>query len=62
MKFSVYMPPAAEERKVPVIYWLSGLTCTEKNFIEKSGAQQHASKCGVMIVGPDTSPSNYCYI
>lgn len=57
MKFSVYLPPAAEEQKVPLIYWLSGLTCTERNFIEKGGAQQYASKYGIMIVGPDTSPS-----
>ncbi|KAK6644553.1 hypothetical protein RUM43_000820 [Polyplax serrata] len=56
MKFSVYLPPAAEEQKVPLIYWLSGLTCTERNFIEKGGAQQYASKYGIMIVGPDTSP------
>lgn len=40
MKFGVYLPPQAEEKKCPVIYWLSGLTCTEANFIEKAGAQR----------------------
>lgn len=40
MKFGVYLPPQAEEKKFPVLYWLSGLTCTEANFIEKSGAQR----------------------
>lgn len=56
MNFGIYLPPAAEEIKVPVIYWLSGLTCTEQNFIQKAGAQQYASKHGVIIVAPDTSP------
>lgn len=40
MKFGIYLPPQAEEKKLPVIYWLSGLTCTEANFIEKAGAQR----------------------
>lgn len=56
MKFAVYLPPQAEEGPVPVIYWLSGLTCTEANFSEKSGAQKYAAKYGVMLVIPDTSP------
>ncbi|GLG92865.1 S-formylglutathione hydrolase [Gryllus bimaculatus] len=56
MNFAIYLPPASEEKKVPVIYWLSGLTCTEKNFVEKAGAQRYASENGVAIVGPDTSP------
>ncbi|KAL1500907.1 hypothetical protein ABEB36_006326 [Hypothenemus hampei] len=56
MKFGVYFPPQAEDRKLPVIYWLSGLTCSEANFIEKSGAQRYASQYGVIIVNPDTSP------
>ncbi|XP_074027252.1 S-formylglutathione hydrolase isoform X1 [Leptinotarsa decemlineata] len=56
MKFGVYLPPQAEEKKLPVIYWLSGLTCTEANFIEKSGAQRYAAEYGVIIVNPDTSP------
>nr|CAD7458799.1 unnamed protein product [Timema tahoe] len=58
MNFSVYLPPQSEEGKVPVIYWLSGLTCTEQNFIQKSGAQRYAAEHGVIIVGPDTSPRN----
>ncbi|CAH0557732.1 unnamed protein product [Brassicogethes aeneus] len=57
MKFGVFVPPQAEEnKKLPVIYWLSGLTCSEANFIEKSGAQRYAAEHGVIIVNPDTSP------
>lgn len=58
MKFGVYLPPQAEERKCPTIYWLSGLTCSEANFIEKAGAQRYAAEKGVIIVNPDTSPRN----
>nr|CAD7412898.1 unnamed protein product [Timema poppensis] len=58
MNFSVYLPSQSEESKVPVIYWLSGLTCTEQNFIHKAGAQRYAAEHGVVIVGPDTSPRN----
>ncbi|KAI4464537.1 s-formylglutathione hydrolase [Holotrichia oblita] len=56
MNFGVYLPPQAEENKVPVIYWLSGLTCSEANFIQKAGAQRYASEHGVILVAPDTSP------
>ena len=56
MKCSVYLPPQAESGKVPVLYWLSGLTCTHENFITKAGAQQFASEHGLMLVAPDTSP------
>jgi S-formylglutathione hydrolase len=59
MKFSVFLPACAIEepaRKVPVIYWLSGLTCTEENFITKAGAQRTAARCNVALVCPDTSP------
>lgn len=56
MNFGVYLPPQAESGPVPVIYWLSGLTCTETNFIQKAGAQKYAAEQGVMIVAPDTSP------
>jgi len=57
MQFSVFMPPDAEsERKVPVLYWLSGLTCTDQNFVTKAGAQQVAAELGMAIVCPDTSP------
>jgi S-formylglutathione hydrolase len=57
MIFSVYLPPnALPGSKVPVIYWLSGLTCTDDNFVQKAGAQQYAAEAGVAIVCPDTSP------
>jgi S-formylglutathione hydrolase len=56
MHFSVYLPPAAETGRVPVLYWLSGLTCTDENFVQKAGAQQYAARHGVAIVAPDTSP------
>jgi S-formylglutathione hydrolase len=56
MQFSVYLPPAAENGAVPVLYWLSGLTCTDENFVQKAGAQQYAAQHGVAIVAPDTSP------
>ena len=56
MNFSVYLPPAAESAPVPVLYWLSGLTCTDENFVQKAGAQQYAAQHGIAIVAPDTSP------
>ena len=56
MKFSVIDPSAGSGAKVPVIYWLSGLTCTDRNFIEKAGAFEAAAKHSVLIVCPDTSP------
>jgi S-formylglutathione hydrolase len=56
MRFSVFSPPASERSKVPVIFWLSGLTCTEDNFTVKAGAQRVAAELGLMIVAPDTSP------
>jgi len=57
MVFSIYLPPTASaQNKVPVIYWLSGLTCTDDNFVQKAGAQQYAAEEGVAIVCPDTSP------
>jgi S-formylglutathione hydrolase len=56
MRFSIYLPPQAGECRVPVLYWLSGLTCTDENFVQKAGAQQHAAEYGVAIVAPDTSP------
>lgn len=58
MRFSVYLPPQAESEQVPVLYFLSGLTCTEENFMAKSGAQQVAAQYGLMLVAPDTSPRN----
>lgn len=56
MRFSIFLPPQAENGNVPVIYWLSGLTCTDENFVQKAGAQQFAAEHGVAIVAPDTSP------
>ena len=56
MNFSVYLPPQAAEENVPVLYWLSGLTCTDENFVHKAGAQRYAAEHGVAIVTPDTSP------
>ena len=54
MRFSVYLPDS--RKRLPVLYFLSGLTCTEQNFIQKSGIQQHASNHQIVVVGPDTSP------
>jgi len=56
MNFSIYLPPQAEKGKVPVVYWLSGLTCTDENFVNKAGAQRYAAELGLAIVAPDTSP------
>ena len=56
MVFAVYLPPAAERGSVPVLYWLSGLTCTDENFVTKAGAQRYAAEHGIAIVAPDTSP------
>ena len=56
MRFAIYLPPQAAEGKVPVLYWLSGLTCTEQNFITKAGAQRYAAEHGLAIVACDTSP------
>jgi S-formylglutathione hydrolase len=56
MTVGVYFPPQAEEGPCPVLYWLSGLTCTEQNFITKAGAQRYAAEHGIILVAPDTSP------
>ena len=59
MEFAVFLPPAAlgaQAKEVPVLYWLSGLTCTDQNFMQKAGAQKLAAKLGLAIVCPDTSP------
>ncbi|MDZ7840196.1 MAG: S-formylglutathione hydrolase [Gammaproteobacteria bacterium] len=56
MQFAVYTPPAAESSPVPVLWFLSGLTCTEENFTVKAGAQRYAAEHGIMLVVPDTSP------
>jgi S-formylglutathione hydrolase len=58
MRFSVYLPPAAvhEKKRVPALFYLAGLTCTEETFPAKSGAQRIAAKLGMALVCPDTSP------
>jgi len=56
MRFSVFVPPQAASGKVPVLTFLSGLTCSEENFMVKSGAQRVAAELGLMLVSPDTSP------
>ncbi len=56
MRFAVYAPPQAKLRKVPVLWYLSGLTCSWANVMEKSAIQAAAAKHGIMIIAPDTSP------
>ena len=57
MRFAIYLPPQASNgEKVPVLYWLSGLTCSDENFMQKAGGHALAAKLGVAIVAPDTSP------
>ncbi|PKH02228.1 S-formylglutathione hydrolase [Psychromonas sp. MB-3u-54] len=57
MRFAIYLPPQASNgENVPVLYWLSGLTCTDENFMQKAGAQRIAAELGIAIVAPDTSP------
>jgi len=56
MHFSLYLPPQAEERAVPLLIWLSGLTCTDENFVIKAGAQRYAAEHGIAMLAPDTSP------
>lgn len=57
MNFAVFLPPqASKENPVPVLYWLSGLTCTDENFMQKAGAFKAAAQAGIAIVAPDTSP------
>ncbi len=58
MRFSIYQPPQAKSKLLPILYFLSGLTCTEENFMAKAGAQQFAAKYGLILVAPDTSPRN----
>ena len=56
MRFSVYLPPQAGTGKVPGLYFLSGLTCTDENFMVKAGAQRYAAEHGIALIAPDTSP------
>ncbi len=56
MRFAAYVPPQAEHGRVPVFWFLSGLTCTEENFTVKAGAQRVAAELGLILIAPDTSP------
>ena len=57
MRFAVFLPPQTEEvQEFPVLYWLSGLTCSDENFSQKAGAQRMAAELGIALVIPDTSP------
>lgn len=56
LRFGIFLPPQVKDGPCPVLYWLSGLTCNEQNFITKAGAQRYAAEHGVIIVAPDTSP------
>jgi S-formylglutathione hydrolase len=56
MRFSLYLPPAAERGPTPVLLWLSGLTCTDETFAIKAGAQRVAAELGLALLAPDTSP------
>ena len=56
MRFGAFLPPQASKGRVPLLYWLSGLTCTEENFVVKAGAQRVAAELGLAVIVPDTSP------
>ncbi|MFT4675583.1 MAG: S-formylglutathione hydrolase [Reinekea sp.] len=56
MRFAIFLPAQSTDRPLPVLYWLSGLTCTDENFMHKAGALQQAANLGIVIVAPDTSP------
>ncbi|MEE4244715.1 MAG: S-formylglutathione hydrolase [Kangiellaceae bacterium] len=56
MRFAVYAPDSAQNKRLPVLYWLSGLTCTDENFMQKAGALKTAAELEIILVAPDTSP------
>ena len=56
MQFAVFVPSQADQHPVPVVWYLSGLTCTEENFTVKAGVQRIAAELGLLLVAPDTSP------
>jgi S-formylglutathione hydrolase len=56
MRFSVYLPPGADGQRLPVLFYLAGLTCTEETFMTKAGTQRVAAELGIILVAPDTSP------
>ncbi|NNE39258.1 MAG: S-formylglutathione hydrolase [Gammaproteobacteria bacterium] len=56
MTFAIYLPQQSENSAMPAVYWLSGLTCTDENFMQKAGARHKASELGLILIAPDTSP------
>ncbi|MGN6807464.1 MAG: alpha/beta hydrolase-fold protein, partial [Trinickia sp.] len=56
MQFSIYLPPHAQHGRVPALFYLAGLTCTEETFPIKAGAQRFAARLGMALIAPDTSP------
>lgn len=56
MRYAVYLPPDADGKTLPVLFYLAGLTCTEETFMIKAGAQRVAAELGIILVAPDTSP------
>jgi len=61
MRFAAFVPPQADQHPVPVVWYLSGLTCTEENFTVKAGAQRVATELGLLLIAPDTSPRGDAY-
>src|SRR6516162_9166287 len=59
MRFAAFVPPRADQSRVPVVWYLSGLTCTEENFTVKGGAQRIAAELGLLLIAPDTSPRGW---
>ncbi|GGY95094.1 S-formylglutathione hydrolase [Pseudoduganella plicata] len=56
MRFSVFIPPHADGQRLPALFYLAGLTCTEETFMTKAGAQRYAAEEGIILIAPDTSP------
>jgi S-formylglutathione hydrolase len=56
MRFAVFLPPQSEQMRVPALWFLAGLTCTEDNFTQKAGSQRVAAELGLALIAPDTSP------
>ncbi len=56
MHFGVFLPPQAQDARLPALFYLAGLTCSEETFAIKAGAQRRASELGLVLVTPDTSP------
>ncbi len=61
MNFAVFLPPQAQQGRVPALYYLAGLTCTDETFMIKAGAQRLAAELGLMLVSCDTSPRGLGY-